>query len=128
MRPVRRRLSWLIAISLLLQLSAIATPVVLTAAGFDIEDVCTCPTATHGATCPMHHGKTSDSHESTNRCAIKSAAAPSALALLTFTSSASIVPSAHVLHVSVQSSALHLTGNTGFSSRTELPDSPPPRR
>jgi hypothetical protein len=128
MRPVRRRFSWLIAVALMLQLGAIMAPAVLAAAGIDIEDVCTCPTATHGATCPMHHGKTSQSPDSSNRCTLKSAAAPSTLALLTFSSGIGVVPAAHALYVSMESSSIATVRNSSFSSRTELPDSPPPRR
>src|SRR5262249_32420363 len=112
----------------MLQLSAIMAPAVLAAAGIDIEDVCTCPTATDGATCPMHHGKTSQSPDSPNRCALKSAAAPPALVLLTFSSGVGIVPAAHTLYVSVESADVPQVRNSSFSSRTELPDSPPPRR
>jgi hypothetical protein len=128
MPAVRRRLSWLIAVALMLQLGAIVAPAVLAAAGIDIEDVCTCPTATHGATCPMHHGKTSQPQDSSNRCALRSAAAPAQLALLTFSDGVGIVPAAHALHVSIESAAISTVRNSSFSSRTELPDSPPPRR
>src|SRR5262249_60184213 len=128
LRPVRRRLSWLIAVALMLQFGAVMAPAVLGAAGIDIEDVCTCPTATDGATCPMHHGKTSQSTDSSNRCALKSAAAPSALALLMFESGAGIVPPAHTLNVSVESSDFSPARDVRVSSRAELPDSPPPRR
>jgi hypothetical protein len=128
MRSVRNRLSWLLAIVLVLQLGGIVAPVVLSAAGVDVEDVCTCPDATHGATCPMHHGKTSGSQDSLNRCAMRSASAPVALGLLTLGSGAGIVPPVMTFHVSVQSSALHPVSGSSLSSRTELPDSPPPRR
>jgi hypothetical protein len=121
-------LSWLIAVAVMLQLSAIMAPAVLAAAGIDIEDVCTCPTATDGATCPMHHGKTSQSQDSSNRCALKSAAAPSTLALLTFSSGVGIVPAAQALHVSIEAFAVSPVRTSSFASRTELPDSPPPRR
>src|SRR5262249_13749317 len=128
MRPVRRRLSWLIAVALMLQFGAVMAPAVLGAAGIDVEDVCTCPTATHGATCPMHHGKTSQSTDSSNRCALKSAAAPSALALLMFESGAGIVPYPHALTVSIEPSGISPVRDVRVPSRTELPDSPPPRR
>lgn len=124
----RRRSSWLIAVAVLLQLTAITAPAVLAAAGIDIDDVCTCPTATHGATCPMHHGKTNQSQDTSNRCALKSAAAPSALTLLTFSSGIGIVPAAQALHLSVETSAVFPVRTSSFASRTELPDSPPPRR
>ena len=128
MRSMRRRWSWLIAVALFLQLGAMMAPSVLAAAGIDIEDVCTCPTGTPGATCPMHHGKTSQSHDSTNRCALKSAAVPSALARLTFSSGVGIVPAAQALQVSIETSAVSPVQISSFASRTELPDSPPPRR
>jgi hypothetical protein len=128
MRSVRRRLSWIIAVAFMLHLSAIMAPAVLAAAGIDIEDVCTCPTATDGATCPMHHGKTTQSQDSSNRCALKSAAAPPTLALLTLSSGVGIVPAAQALQVSVETSAISPVRTSSFASRTELPDSPPPRR
>ncbi|HEX7794142.1 MAG TPA: hypothetical protein VF456_07325 [Vicinamibacterales bacterium] len=128
MRSVRGRLSWLIAVAIMLHLSAIMAPAVLAAAGIDIEDVCTCPTGTAGATCPMHHGKTTQSQDSSNRCALKSAAAPSTLALLTLSSGVGIVPAAQALQVSVETSAISPVRTSSFASRTELPDSPPPRR
>jgi hypothetical protein len=128
MRSVRRRWSWLIAVALFLQLGAMMAPSVLAAAGIDIEDVCTCPTGTPGATCPMHHGKTSQSQDSSNHCALKSAAAPSTLALLTLSSGVGIVPAAQALQVSVETSAISPVRTSSFASRTELPDSPPPRR
>jgi hypothetical protein len=111
----------------MLQLSAIMAPAVLAAAGIDIEDVCTCPTATEGATCPMHHGKTTQSQDSSNQCALKSAAAPSPFALLTFSGGVGIVPPAQALHISVETSAVSPVRPSTFVSRTELPDSPPPR-
>jgi hypothetical protein len=128
MRSVRRRSSWLIVVALFLQLGAMMAPPLLAAAGIDIEGLCTCSTPTHGATCPMHHGKTSQSPDSSNRCALKSASAPPALALLTFSSGVGIVPAAHTLDVSVESADVSTVRNSSFSSRTELPDSPPPRR
>jgi hypothetical protein len=121
-------LSWLIAVAIMVQLTATMAPAVLAAAGIDIEDVCTCPTATDGATCPMHHGKTSQSADSSNRCALKSAAAPSALALLTLSSGVGMVPAAQGLQVSVETSTISPVQTSSFDSRTELPDSPPPRR
>ena len=128
MRSVRRRWSWLIAVALFLQLGAMMAPSVLAAAGIDIEDVCTCPAGTPGATCPMHHGKASQSQDSSNRCDLKSAAAPSALALLTFSSGVGIVPAAQAFQVSIEASAVSIVRTSSFASRTELPDSPPPRR
>src|SRR5262245_13501809 len=118
MRSVRRRLSWLIAVALILQFGAITAPAVLTAAGIDVEDACTCPTPTHGATCPMHHGKSSQSRDSSNHCALRSAAAPSSLALLTFSGGVGIVPIAQALHVIVESSVISTVPNPSFFSWT----------
>ena len=127
MRSVRNHLSWLLAISLTLQLGGIVAPVLLVAAGVDVEDVCTCPGATHGATCPMHHGKTGGSQDASNRCSLRSASVPAALGLLTVGSGAGIVPPVTAFNVTVQSSALHPLPGSRFSSRSGLPDSPPPR-
>jgi hypothetical protein len=127
MRSVRNRLPWLLAIALVLQLGGIVAPVVLSAAGVDVEDVCTCPDATHGATCPMHHGKTAGSERTSNNCAIRNASAPTALGLLTLISGTGIVPTGNAIHVTVESFVIHPAAGSSFSSHTELPDSPPPR-
>jgi hypothetical protein len=127
MRSVRNNLSWLLAVALVLQLGGIVAPVVLSASGVDIEEVCTCPGGTHGATCPMHHGKTNESQGPANPCALKSASVPSAVALLTLGAGIGIVPPVNVLHVTLQSSVVRPGPDAGFASRTELPDSPPPR-
>jgi hypothetical protein len=127
MRSVRNRLPWLLAIALVLQLGGIVAPVVLSAAGVDVEDVCTCPDATHGATCPMHHGKTAGSERRSNNCAIKNASAPTAFGLLPLISGTGILPTGNVIHVTVQSSVIHPVSGSSFTSHTELPDSPPPR-
>ena len=127
MRSVRNRLPWLLAIALVLQLGGIVAPVVLSAAGVDVEDVCTCPDATHGATCPMHHGKTAGSERTSNNCAIRNASAPTALGLLTLISGTGIVPTGNAIHVTVESSVIHPASGSSFTSHTELPDSPPPR-
>jgi hypothetical protein len=127
MRSVRNRLPWLLAIALVLQLGGIVAPVVLAAAGIDVEDVCTCPDATHGATCPMHHGKTAGSKGASNDCAVRNASAPPALGFLTLSSGAGIVPTINAFHITVQSSVIHSVSGSSLTSRTELPDSPPPR-
>jgi hypothetical protein len=127
MRSVRNRLSSLLAIALTLQLGGIVAPVLLSAAGVDVEDVCTCPGAEHGATCPMHHGKTGGSQDASNRCSLRNASAPAALGLLTLGSGAGIVTPINTFQVNVQSSVVHPVTGSSFLSRTELPDSPPPR-
>jgi len=127
MRSVRTRLPWLLAIALMLQLGGIVAPVVLSAAGVDVEDVCTCPDATHGATCPMHHGKTTGSERPSNNCAIRNASAPTAFGLLTLISGTGILPPGNAIHVTVQSSVIQSVSGSSLISRAELPDSPPPR-
>jgi len=127
MRSVRNNLSWFLAVALTLQLAGIVAPAVLSAAGIDIEQVCTCAGETHGATCPMHHGKTSQSETRSNQCSLKSASVPTALALLTLGAGIGIVPPLNVFHVTVLSLAVQPASDAGFASRSELPDSPPPR-
>jgi hypothetical protein len=127
MRSVRNRLPWLLAIALVVQLGGIVAPVVLSAAGVDLEDACTCPDATRGATCPMHHGQTARSERTSNNCAIRNASTPTALGLLTLIGGTGIVPARSAMHVTVQSSRIHPVSGSSFTSHTELPDSPPPR-
>jgi hypothetical protein len=127
MRSVRNNLSWFLAVALTLQLAGIVAPVVLSAAGFDIEEVCTCPGESHGATCPMHHGKTSQSQGRSNQCTLKNASVPAAFGLLTLGTGIGIVPPLNVFHITVLSLAVQPASDAGFASRSELPDSPPPR-
>jgi hypothetical protein len=76
----------------------------------------------------MHHGKTGGSQDGSNRCTIRNASAPAALGLLTLGSGAGIVTPVNTFQVNVQSSIVHPVTGSSFSSRSELPDSPPPRR
>ena len=61
MRSVRNRLPWLLAIALVLQFGGIVAPVVLSAAGVDVQDVCTCPDASTARRVPCTTASTPDS-------------------------------------------------------------------
>jgi hypothetical protein len=127
MLAVRRRLSWLFTLSLVLQLASAGAPLVLSAADPEFTELCTCPGSAHGTTCPMHHGKTNPSSEQTNRCALRSATLPTDLALLTLVSGAGIIPPSIEFDVAEQSSAIEPSAEPAFIQRPTLPDSPPPR-
>lgn len=127
MRAVRNRLSWLFTLSLVLQLAGVCMPLVLSAADPEFTELCTCPGGTHGATCPMHHGKTNPSPDQSTRCTLRSATLPTDLALLTLVSGAGIIPPPAVFDVAEQSSAIEPSAAPGSIQHATLPDSPPPR-
>jgi hypothetical protein len=127
MRTVRRRLSSLLALVLLIQLGGILAPVMLSAAGAVVIEACTCPGGTHATTCPMHHGK-EPSPSNSNRCAMRSASTPTDFALLTLGTGAGVLPSLNSVDVPDEPFAMTPASVSAVLSRTDFPDSPPPRR
>jgi hypothetical protein len=128
MRVLRKRLAFVLAAAVVLQCVGFAAPLVLSAAGFDVTEMCTCPSGSDGATCPMHHGKGTESQHDANRCTLKSAAASSDLALLTMMSGAGNPPSIVTLHITAQTSEISSLGTATVSTQAVPPDAPPPRR
>ena len=128
MRTVRRRLTSLLALVLLIQLGGLVAPVALSAAGAEVLEACTCPGGTHATSCPMHHGKDETSRGDANRCAMRSAATPTDLALLTLGTGAGILPSLTSFDVPVAPSVVPVMSAATLHSRSDFPDSPPPRR
>jgi hypothetical protein len=128
MRTVRRRLSSLLALVLLMQLGGILAPVALSAAGISVIEACTCPGGNHATTCPMHHSKENRSAGDANRCAMRSASTPTDFALLTLGTGGGVLPSLHALDVPDAPSAAPAASVSTVRSRTDFPDSPPPRR
>src|SRR5689334_117570 len=88
MRVIRKRLLIVLSAVLLLQCAGVIAPLVLSATGVDVAEMCTCPGGVHGATCPMHHSKETETQDNAHRCALKNAATPSHAALLAFMSGA----------------------------------------
>jgi hypothetical protein len=127
MRPIRRRLSWMLASWLAFQFAGIVAPVVLAATGVAFEEACTCPGAIHGATCPMHHGKESPPKDKANPCSVRNTYPPTDLALLAFAGGAAVLPRLIAFDVIEPSRTPISLQAENASSRTELPDSPPPR-
>ena len=127
MRPIRRRLSWMLASWLVFQCAGIVAPVVLAATGVALEEACTCPGAIHGATCPMHHGKEATSKDEANRCSVRNSYPPTDLALLALAGGTAVLPRLLVFDVIEPSRTPISLHAENASSRTELPDSPPPR-
>jgi hypothetical protein len=127
MRPIRRRLSWMLASWLVFQCAGIVAPVVLAATGVALEEACTCPGAIHGATCPMHHGKESTAKDKANPCSVRNAYLPSDLALLALSGGAAVLPQLLAFDAIAPSRTPISLQADDPSSRTELPDSPPPR-
>lgn len=138
MRCIRRRLSWVLASWLVFQLAEIAAPVVLAATGTASEETCTCPGAVHGATCPMHHtggsparsGRHADedtSKDEASRCAVRNVYPPTDLALLALAGGAGVLPRLLASDTIEQRFTRVSLQPANPSSRTELPDFPPPR-
>jgi hypothetical protein len=124
MQPLRRRLSWMLAGWLVIQLVTIVAPVALVAAGVSLEETCTCPGVDHGATCPMHHPSSAKSKDA-NQCAMRSAAAPADVVLLPL-SVIGLLPSPATVAIEMTPVPVIITVSA-LVGRTELPDSPPPR-
>jgi hypothetical protein len=127
MRPIRQRLSSLLAVMLVFQLGGLIAPVALSAAGASVIEACTCPGGTHAATCPMHHAKDNGSSSGRNRCAMRSASLPGDLALLTLGTGAGILPSLNAFDVADEPSAVLAAPVSSARPRADFPDSPPPR-
>src|SRR5262249_36621236 len=128
MRTVRRRLSSLLALVLLMQLGGILAPVALSAAGTAVIEACTCPGGNHATSCPMHHSKENRSPGDASRCVMHSASTPTDFALLTLGTGAGVLPSLQTLNVPDEPSATPATSISSVRPRTDFPDSPPPRR
>jgi hypothetical protein len=121
---------------LVFQLVGVAAPL-LAATGSALEEACTCPGGVHATTCPMHHvsgGSPKSGHaneaastDATHRCALTSAYAPTDLALLALAGGAGVLPRV-LTSKTVDPASLHVAVHLHLpSSRSELPDSPPPR-
>src|SRR4051812_1409481 len=92
---VKRYLSRLVIALLAWQVTAAAVAPLALAGRSIVEEICTCPGALPGATCPMHH-----SHHSTGDanspdpagCAMRSATAPAAAAVLSLVGQIGVLP------------------------------------
>src|SRR5215813_7499389 len=127
MRTVRRWLSSLLALVILMQVGGILAPVALSAAGTAVIEACTCPGGNHATSCPMHHSRENKSPGDANRCAMRSASTPTDFALLTLGTGAGVLPSLNSLDVPDEPSAMTPASISTVRSRPDFPDSPPPR-
>lgn len=129
MFAMRRRLSTLAIVWILFQIAGTSAPLTLLATGAQAAEICTCPSADHGATCPMHHPQGAnanrDGHE--QRCKLQNACAPADAALLSLAGGAGLVSAAVSCTPSDLSVATIATPATNRLSRGHTPDSPPPR-
>jgi len=91
MKFVRRRLSWLLSVWLVCQVTALAAPVVLASTGSALEQLCTCAGGDH-ETCPMHHGKPDSQDPS--RSGVSACRAPLHVALLWMAGGTGVLPHA----------------------------------
>jgi hypothetical protein len=121
---MRRRLSMIAALWIVLQIAGASAPLTLHGAG--PEAICTCPSADHGATCPMHHpqGKApaGDGH-----CQLRNGCAPADMALLSLAGGAGVPTPTTSIKPSTSSADSLSPLQTARLSRPAAPDAPPPR-
>jgi hypothetical protein len=117
MRVFRRGLSWMAAAWLICQVGALAAaPIALASA------VCGCPLAGLGAACPMHRAHT-DAHE----CVVMNADTVSAAPLVSLMGTIGLVPSPIPEPMIAAASEAVVPASADVDSRSERPDSPPPK-
>lgn len=124
---VREHLATILIGWLLFQFFTIAAPLALTAAGtMAAEEMCTCPGGSaNGRTCPMHHGERPASRNA-SRCTMQNACAPLDAALLSLAGGAAVLPQRISLQIQTVQRAVRIP-DVPLDSRTDVPDSPPPR-
>ena len=126
MQMIRRRLPWLVAGWMAVQVAAVAaTPVALGARALTDEAAsCTCPDGMARQQCPMNRDHGSDQSDP-NRCAMRSTLGQSDVFLVLVTPG--IVPQRGFVPHVPEPVALLPTRHSLEPSRSELPESPPPR-
>ncbi len=125
MRVVRRHLSWLVGAWLACQAAALAAaPVVMCGSQPtpDHHDVICCPGLKPGQVCPMHHVR-----EGVRTCAMRSPCSPSDAALLSLVGALGLTPAARVVIDIAPIAEPVSTLADAELTRSELPESPPPR-
>lgn len=127
MPKLRKRTLWLAAAWLVCQLAALATPIVVNATSLVVgtDDLCTCPGGSGSTACPMHgaHGKSQDDP---NKTSVRNSCAPPDAALLSLAGGLGVLPRPAALDVDRVVGTVDIFISTPVT-RTELPDSPPPR-
>lgn len=128
MRVVERLLPRVVVALLAWQVATVAAPLVFAGHLF-AEDVCTCPGALPGATCPMHksHHDPQPASRNPSDCVMRSATTPSTVALLSLSAHIGVMPERYAL------ADVALTRVTGVDHRSvplgrpDAPEPPPPR-
>jgi len=118
MRTVRRHLSRIVIAWLLCQVSAVTAAPLLHAE----QGLCTCPDAAPGAACPMHHA-----HQDPNECVLRNAAPVSTITLASMIGGVGVMPPVQTTSVAVVPADLIPALPALVLSRSERPESPPPR-
>jgi hypothetical protein len=122
----RRRLSWVLYTWIACQAVGLAIPIALAASGVVSIQICTCPGEDHGATCPMHHGKSASAKDE-ELCSLQSATRPLDAALLSMAGGAGVLPQL-VASAPLQPAVAAIAVAAAVpQSWTEVPNSPPPR-
>jgi hypothetical protein len=126
MTHIRRRLPWVLATWLVFLVLGLATPMVWAAAGHTgEEETCTCAVMDH-ATCPMH-SRQAPSRDDDGRCRVRSATPTSDVLILALTSGTGIVVDRAAFDQLDSRGDVMRSAAANRPSRTDLPDSPPPR-
>ena len=126
MRVIRRHLSWLVGAWLACQAVALAAaPITLCGSqpAEEHQDGVCCPGIEPGQVCPMHHVR-----EDVRTCAIGSPCSASDAALLSLLGALGLTPVARVVLDVAPIAAPVSTLVDAVMTRSELPESPPPRQ
>jgi hypothetical protein len=118
-RTGRRYFSWFVCAWLVCQVSAVVAGPLLLAG----EELCTCPTDVAGAACPMHHA-----HQDAGECVVRNAAPVSTVTLASLIGGIGVIPPVQSTSPAVVPANLIPALPIVVISRSERPESPPPRR
>jgi hypothetical protein len=125
MREVRRRRTWVAGIWLVCQFSTLAAAALSGVRPVTIVNgqVCTCPPgAAHGDACPMHH-----SRDATSDCVLRNASSGADAVLLTLLGTPGLMPPQRAITTAVVATQTVLPVTAFTRTRSDRPESPPPR-
>ena len=125
MRAVRQRLSSLIAVWLLCQLTGMAAaPVSVATMASSAELKCTCPPdGAPGGNCPLHH----HAHEGARTCVLRSGSSSGEAALLSLVAGLAMMPPIQTVVAAVAPAEFVAPVVASALTAPARPESPPPR-
>src|SRR3954466_6022975 len=127
---VKRYLSRLVIALLAWQVTAAAVAPLALAGRSIVEEVCTCPGALPGATCPMHHSHHSTGDENSTdrtRGAMRSTTTPAAVVMLSLVGQIGVMPQRFLVPGIVFTHVAIIDRPFVPFGLNDIPDPPPPR-